>query len=205
MPRPLRRVDSPFPLHLEANCDAASVVQQTEDLVRYVEKELDRLASMQLVGPIVFDIDDTLVASGDTLIAPVVRLFKKYARSHPVYICTARPDGIDSEEATRRMLAEYGIGGWCRIYFLDEHTWKHGSSDDVAEYKWRVRQTIQKMHPHSPVLLRVGDMWWDAAPPSAKSELETMRLIRNPHRGAVFKVGEERGAGMEMGLLLPRG
>lgn len=197
---------APFELHLEA-APSASPSQQTDDLVRYVERELDRLAAMHVVGPIVFDIDDTLVASDHTkygtLILPVVRLFQKYARSHPVYICTARPDDIDSEEATRRMLARHGIGGWCRLYFLETRVWKHGSSDDVAAYKWKVRERVQAMHPNSPILLRVGDMWWDAAPPSTKGELEAIGLTRNPHRGAVWRVGTEWGAGMEMGLLLP--
>lgn len=163
---------------------------QTEVLMDY----LDNMIRWQLdrggVGPLIFDIDDTLITGrNDTIIEPVAKLYRKYVHRLPVYICTARPWSKTNEALTLQMLQKKNLNGFRAMYMLPPHM-------EPGRFKWSTRQQIQKLHDR-PIFARIGDCLWDAAPTPCASALSDLESYR--HGGAILS----NVYGSEMGILLP--
>ena len=180
-----------------------SQIGQTKELIRYLDCRIDHLYQIGVIGPIIFDIDDTLVrlklnpqdASDFEEIdnATVMDFFKKWVSTHPIYICTARPRSTINKLLTESMLEKKGLIGYSELYMMPT------SEQRRPDWKWRVREIVQAKHPQTPILARIGDMLWDAAP--FPYDCELLEYDGNAHNGAIIEAHPDG----EIGCLLPSG
>lgn len=109
---------------------------------------------------VMFDIDDTLIAStsGDIL-APVVALARRAAAmGYKIVIITARPHWFgDTVEYTQQNLRDIGVE-WDRLAFCDG-----------SQKGWMKRELGYNF------VLSVGDMWWDLTDSECWLNTSTMR------------------------------
>lgn len=120
-------------------------------------------------GPraVVFDVDDTLITKQGEPIQQVLDLVA-WCRSQTDLKCvivTAREQVTDWSMHLNEALTGKIDGQW------DVYLREKGSADDwnsVMSYKFNARQDVRTKHG-IPVVLTVGDMWWDVAHPNDDS------------------------------------
>jgi len=103
---------------------------------------------------IVYDIDDTLISSGNTPKTHIIETYH-YARrkGFKTVIVTARPGYDNNIKHTIDNLSEHGIEGYVRLYMLPP------TKTDQAYFKFLARKDLHDLG--YKVVMSLGDMPWD--------------------------------------------
>lgn len=114
-------------------------------------------------GPIVFDIDDTLIDGNESVrggFEAMLDLFRFATRCFPVHIVTARPDS--DHDFVVALLHKKNIDvPYDRLHMLPAHLYGQGNHH-VEDFKWGKHVQITKLHG-CPAVARMGDKLWDVA------------------------------------------
>lgn len=121
-------------------------------------------------GAVVFDIDDTMLASDTGDPDPTITLFWALCGTLRLrrFIVTARPDatlpdGDSNQAVTVAELHAHGIRDWDGLFLMPEPEFQR-CDGDASAFKLRARRHIvQHYNGGAPLLLTIGDQWSDLA------------------------------------------
>lgn len=148
------------------------IIQTFDHVTAALQYVADVLAC---VGPlarnaVVFDIDDTILASDTGAPDPAVALFWSLCGTLRLrrFIVTARPDSVLPDGDTNRAvtvaeLHSHGIRHWDGLFLMPEHEFAQ-CDGDASAFKHRARRHIVDHYNEGvPLVLTIGDQWGDVA------------------------------------------
>ena len=136
--------------------------------LQFVADFLDCIDTPLHDNAVIFDIDDTILASTTGQPNPTIALFWSMCGTLHLkrFIVTARPD-TELENGERNLavtvddLHQNGIREWDGLFLMPMDEWER-CDGDASAYKHRVRKHIIKTHNGGvPLLLTIGDQWSD--------------------------------------------
>ena len=130
------------------------------------------------VGPVVCDIDDTLVMDREEplISKAVVALCNELRHRHcKIHLVTARSPSLTHD--TEVLLRSTGLNGYDSLYFAPDS--RRTSLLAAASWKFEIRSKIAR-ESGGPILLSIGDQWGDLLRLSGESHIDTLDDLGNP-------------------------